>query len=94
MIVNPSRMLCRCNFIWELLDSQHLGNMSHLLGYWKFTLAMHFWQFRQAALVVGVESMEDVVPLIWCTVALTQLMIGLVQSLCKCLCRGLVQMWA
>lgn len=34
------------------------------------------------SLVVGVESVEDVVPLIWCTIALMLLMIGLVQSLC------------
>lgn len=46
------------------------------------------------SLVVGVESTEDVVPLIWCTIVLTQLTIGPVQSLSECLCRGLVQMWA
>lgn len=94
MIVKPSGMLRRCNFIWELLNSQHLGNLSHLPGYWEFTLAMHFWKFRQAAVVVGVESMEDVVPLIWCTVGLMQSIIGLVQFLCEYLCCGLVEMWA
>lgn len=34
------------------------------------------------SLIVGVKSVEDVVPLIWCTIVLMQLMIGLVQSLC------------
>lgn len=42
---------------------------------------MHFWKFRQAAVVVGFESMEDVVPLVWCTVGLMRSIIGLVQFL-------------
>lgn len=46
-----------------------------------------------STLVVEVESIEDAVPWIWCMLVLTQLMIGLVQSLCKCLCCGLVEMW-
>jgi len=74
-----------------MLDSQQLGNLRHLPGYWKFTLAMHFWKLTGVFLVVEAESMGNVVPLIWCITVLMQLVIGLVQFLCECLCCGLVE---